>query len=80
MMPQYSLAELLTAVVSRELEDGSQGFIGLGTGGRAFMMAVGVPSVAAELARRHRGIDFVTQYGCTFEPDLAQTPVSFADP
>ena len=78
--PTCSLAELLTVVVSRELEDGGQGFIGLGTGGRAFMMAVGVPSVAAELARRHRGIDFVTQYGCTFEPDLSRTPDSFADP
>lgn len=77
---EFTLAELLTVIVSRELEDGGHGFIGLGTGGRAFMMAVGVPSVAADLARRHRGIDFVTQYGCTFEPDLARTPNSFADP
>jgi glutaconate CoA-transferase subunit B len=75
-----SLAELLAVCVARELEDGGQGFIGLGTGGRAFIMAVGVPSVAAELARRHRGIDFITQYGCTFEPDLAKTPNNFADP
>lgn len=78
--PDYSLAELLTACVSRELEDGGQGFIGLGTGGRAFTMAVGVPSVAAELARRFRGIDFTTQYGVTFEPDLTKTPANFADP
>lgn len=76
----YSLAQLLTVCVARELEDGGQGFIGLGTGGRAFMLAVGVPSVAAELARRHRGIDFITQYGVTFEPDLAKTPANFADP
>jgi len=76
----YSLAELLTVCVARELEDGGQGFIGLGTGGRAFIMAVGVPSVAAELARRYRGIDFITQYGCTFEPDLKKTPSNFADP
>jgi glutaconate CoA-transferase subunit B len=76
----YSLAELLTVCVARELEDGGHGFIGLGTGGRAFTMAVGVPSVAAELARRHRGIDFVTQYGVAFEPDLTRTPSNFADP
>ena len=75
-----SLGELLAVLVSRELEDGGHGFIGLGTGGRAFTLAVGVPSVAAELARRHRGIDFITQYGVTFEPDLARTPASFADP
>jgi len=80
MTPLYSLAELLTVCVARDLEDGGQGFIGLGTGGRAFTMAVGIPSVAAELARRHRGIDFVTQYGVTFEPDLDKTPSNFADP
>lgn len=75
-----SLGELLAVLVSRELEDGGHGFIGLGTGGRAFTLAVGVPSVAAELARRHRGIDFTTQYGVAFEPDLTRTPASFADP
>jgi glutaconate CoA-transferase, subunit B len=76
----YTEAELLTVLVARDLDDGGHGFIGLGTGGRAFIMAVGVPSVAAELARRVRGIDFVTQYGVTFEPDLAKTPSNFADP
>lgn len=76
----YTLAELLAVVISRELEDGGHGFIGLGTGGRSFIFAVGVPSVAAELARRHRGIDFVTQYGVAFEPDLTRTPKNFADP
>ncbi|MCO5063567.1 MAG: hypothetical protein M9924_04030 [Rhizobiaceae bacterium] len=74
------LADMLAVCVARELPDGGQGFIGLGTGGRAFMLAVGVPSVASELARRMRGIDFVTQYGVTFEPDLARTPSNFADP
>jgi len=77
---RFTEAELLTVLVSRDLEDEGHGFIGLGTGGRAFTMAVGIPSVAAELARRHRGIDFVTQYGVAFEPDLARTPSNFADP
>lgn len=74
------LSDLLTVCVARELPDGGQGFIGLGTGGRAFMLAVGVPSVASELARRSRGIDFITQYGVLFEPDLTRTPSSFSDP
>ncbi|MGQ9368321.1 CoA-transferase subunit beta [Azospirillum sp. ST 5-10] len=78
--PSHTLAELLTVCVARELEDGGHGFIGLGTGGRAFTLAVGVPSVGAELARRLRGIDFVTQYGVAFEPDLTRTPRNFADP
>ena len=75
-----TLAERLAVGVSRELEDGGHGFIGLGTGGCAFILAVGIPSVASELARRHRGIDFVTQYGVHFEPDIERTPESFADP
>lgn len=76
----YTTAELLAVCVARELEEDGHGFIGLGTGGRAFTLAVGVPSVGSELARRLRGIDFITQYGVHFEPDLAATPESFADP
>lgn len=76
----WKTPELLAAVISRKLEDGGHGFIGLGTGGRAFIMAVGVPSLAIELAKRSRQIDYTAQYGVTFEPDLAWTPPSFADP
>ena len=72
--------EVMVTAVSRELRDGDHGFIGLGTGGRAFINAVGIPSVAMELARRSRGIDIISQYGVLFEPNLSKTPESFADP
>lgn len=73
-------ADVMVAAIAAELRDGDHAFIGLGTGGRAFVNAVGVPSVAIELARRARDLDLVAQYGVLFEPDLSQTPSSFADP
>ena len=45
-MADYRIEELLAVTVSRELKDGELGVIGLGTGGRSFAFAVGVPSVA----------------------------------
>jgi glutaconate CoA-transferase, subunit B len=78
-MSEYSIPELLATAVSRELPDGGLGFIGLGTGGRAFTFAVGVPTVAIELAHR-RGVDFIAQYGVMFEPKIDELPESFADP
>ena len=73
-------ADVMVAAIAAELRQGDHAFIGLGTGGRAFVNAVGIPSVAIELARRARDIDLIAQYGVLFEPDLAQTPSSFADP
>ena len=80
MTASYPFAEQLCVAVSRELKNGGVGFVGLGTGGRSFVLAVGVPTVAIELARRSRGIDFVAQYGVALEPDISLTPPSFADP
>ena len=57
MDEKFSLAELMAVTVARELRDGDHCFIGLGTGGRAFVRAVGVPSVACELAKRAHGKD-----------------------
>lgn len=79
MIPRYTVSELMAVAVSRELRDGDHAFVGLGTGGRAFVNAVGVPSVGIELARR-RGLDVVAQYGVLYEPDLAHPPRCFADP
>ncbi|MFH5822426.1 CoA-transferase subunit beta [Georgenia sp. AZ-5] len=77
-MADYQIEELLAVQVSRELKDGELGFIGLGTGGRAFAFAVGVPSVAAALAHR-RGVDFIAQYGVALEPDIEHAPRCFED-
>ncbi|ASW55489.1 CoA-transferase [Plantactinospora sp. KBS50] len=74
----HTIEELLAVQVSAELEDGGLGFIGLGTGGRSFAFAVGIPSVAVALAHR-RGIDFIAQYGVALEPDIENAPRCFED-
>ncbi len=74
----YTVEELMACAVSRELKDGELGFIGLGTGGRAFIYAVGIPSVAIELAH-HRGVDFIAQYGVKLEPRIPDAPDCFTD-
>ena len=74
----YTTEELMACAVSRELRDGELGFIGLGTGGRAFIYAVGVPSVAIALAQ-HRGIDFIAQYGVKVDAVIPEAPDCFTD-
>ncbi len=78
MTTDYTTEELMACAVSRELQDGELGFIGLGTGGRAFIYAVGIPSVAIELAH-HRGVDFIAQYGVKLEPHIPQVPDCLTD-
>jgi len=75
---EYTVEELMACAVSRELRDGELGFIGLGTGGRAFVMAVGIPTVAIRLAQ-HRGVDFIAQYGVKLEPVIEEAPECFTD-
>ena len=77
-MSHYTTEELLAARVSHELHNNELGFIGLGTGGRSFVFAVGIPSVAAALAHR-RGVDFIAQYGVALEPDIENAPTCFED-
>ena len=47
----YTLNELLVTTVAQELRDGELGFVGVGTAGRAFTLAVGIPIAAARLAQ-----------------------------
>ena len=77
-MSGYTIEELLAVRLSAEFQQGELGFIGLGTGGRSFVFAVGIPSVAAALAHR-RGVDFTAQYGVAFEPDIEHAPRCFED-
>lgn len=77
-MTEYSIHELLAVTVSHSLRHGELGFIGLGTGGKSFVFAVGIPSVASAIAHRH-GIDFTAQYGVAYEPDIENSPRCFED-
>jgi glutaconate CoA-transferase, subunit B len=76
---KFTLPELMAVTIARELRDNDHCFIGLGTGGPAFVRAVGVPSVACELAKRTHGKDVSAQYGVLFEPEAVEVPRSFSD-
>lgn len=75
----YTLEELLVANLSRELKDDEVGFIGLGTGGRTFVLAVGIPTVASRLAQITHAPDFVPMLGPIVDPDLTHIPESYTD-
>lgn len=76
---EYTLEELLVANLASELRDGEVGFIGLGTGGRTFVLAVGVPTVASRLAQLTHAPDFVPMLGPIVDPDLDHIPESYTD-
>lgn len=65
--------------VSRELEDGELAFIGMGTGGKAFILAVGVPAVASRLAQLTHAPDFSFMFGPVINPDIENPPRSERD-
>lgn len=78
-MSVYTSNELMSVVASRYLVDGDHAFIGLGTGGRAFRFAIGIPSVAIALAQMYRGLDVIAQYGVAYEPSIPEVPSAFSD-
>jgi glutaconate CoA-transferase subunit B len=69
----------MAVALSRQFRDREHAFIGLGTGDRAFIYAVGIPTVAAQLAA-DRGVDFCLQYGTLLDPSISGFPESLGDP
>jgi glutaconate CoA-transferase subunit B len=78
-MTDVTTEEVMAVALSRQFGEKEHGFVGLGTGDRAFIYAVGIPTVASQLAVE-RGCDFSLQYGTLFEPDVAATPETLGDP
>jgi glutaconate CoA-transferase subunit B len=76
---QATIEETMAVALSRQFGQKEHGFIGLGTGDRAFIFAVGIPTVAAQLATE-RGADFCLQYGTLVDPNVQQLPDSLGDP
>lgn len=67
----YTLEELLAVEMSRHIRpDDLAGFIGTGTGGKAYIRAVGLPAVAARLAQLRQAPDFVMCLGSVVDMDL----------
>ena len=79
-MPQtFTTEELMTVAIARELCDDDVAFIGLGTGGRAFVLAVGVPTAACQLARATHAPNLSLMLGPIINPDPAKQPTTYTD-
>lgn len=69
-MSSYSIEELLSVEVSRHLRDDEAGFVGVGTGGKAFIRALGIPAVAARLAQLKHAPNYMILFGPIIDPLL----------
>ena len=70
----WTIDELMACVIARELEDDQLGFVGVGTAGRAFTLAVGIPVAASRLAQLMHAPGFTIYWGNLLSPDLTQIP------
>ncbi len=66
----YTIEELLAVELSRHLHDGEAGFVGVGTGGKAFIRALGIPAVAARLAQLGHAPNYMILFGPIIDPLL----------
>lgn len=66
----YIIEELLAVELSRHLRDGETGFVGVGTGGKAFIRALGIPAVAARLAQLSHAPNYQILFGPIIDPLL----------
>lgn len=73
-MEYYTNNELMAAATARELRDDELGFIGVGTDGRAYTLAVGIPMVAARLAQMSHAPNFTVFWNNLLSPKLDEIP------
>jgi len=66
--------ELLTCVIARLIRNDDLIFVGVGTNGRAFTLAVGIPLAAVRLAQMHQAPDALVYWGNLLDPDLSRVP------
>ena len=66
--------ELAAVVIAREIRDGDLIFVGVGTNGRAFTLAVGIPLAAARLAQLRHAPGAAVYWGNLLDPDLSSMP------
>src|SRR5579872_4846574 len=74
MTMPYTTNELVTAVVAAAIEDEDLVFVGVGTNGRAFSLAVGIPLAALRLAQLTHAPTASVYWGNLLEPDLSTFP------
>jgi glutaconate CoA-transferase subunit B len=71
---EFTSNELLACVVARVVEDEDLIFVGVGTNGRAFTLAVGIPLVAARIAQMNQAPNAIVYWGNLLNPDLSVVP------
>src|SRR2546429_588468 len=72
----FTTNELVTNVIAREIRDGDLAFVGVGTNGRAFTLAVGIPLTAIRLAQLTHAPASAVYWGNLLEPDLGNVPAN----
>lgn len=77
-MTEWTTDDMMAVALSRHLNDGEIGFIGVGSSGRAHQLVTGIPMAAAYLAQR-RGVDFELQIGPLIGLDLDNPPAGWRD-
>ncbi|WP_127143000.1 CoA-transferase subunit beta [Pelagibacterium montanilacus] len=70
----FTTNELITAYLARQIEDDDLAFVGVGTNGRAFTLAVGIPLAAVRLAQMRHAPGACVYWGNLLEPDLSEIP------
>ena len=76
-MADFTNNELITAYLSRQIRDDDLCFVGVGTNGRAFTLAVGMPLAAVRLAQLSHAPGAAVYWGNLLEPDLSVIPEHF---
>lgn len=69
-MRDYTLEELLAIEVSKIIRDDEMNFTGIGTGGKAYIRACGIPLVAVGLAQRKHAPNALCMMGPVLDPVL----------
>jgi glutaconate CoA-transferase subunit B len=70
----YTVNELMAVYVARNLSNGDMGYNGIGSGGRAFTLAVGIPLVAGALAQNTHAPDYTILQDVMINPRMDQLP------
>ncbi|RWH72451.1 CoA-transferase [Mesorhizobium sp.] len=74
MNAHHTPNELLTSQVARVILDDDLAFVGVGTNGRAFTLAVGIPLAGLRLAQMLHAPGASGYWGNLLEPDLSSFP------
>jgi glutaconate CoA-transferase subunit B len=75
---EYTTNELMAVVISRNMRNGDRGLTGMATGGRAGVLAVGIPMVGMALAQMTHAPHSSILYGAyIINPEVEKCPTLF---